>query len=209
MKNKLNFVMQCALALLVAFAGTAIAAGTADPSDPNALDLARMVFDAAMGGHYLAAFAFALFLGIIALKKWGHKIPKIGPALSKFTNSDPGGVVMTFAGSFFGAAGTSLLAFKGFAGFTLALLKPAFLIAWAAILGFVGLKKVVMPALQWLTPKLPTWMQMPFAGLLALLDRLFSKPTTVADAEKAGDAAVAKNPPTGATGAAGSDVTEV
>ncbi len=174
--------------LLFAFTATAHAADAVAPPDSSWLDLARPVFDAAMAGHYLAAFSFALVAAVAGFKRYAP-----GKA-GEFARSDIGGVLTTFGISFFGAVGTAMAATgSGWSGFSLSVLKMSGGIAFLAIGGYVGIKKLLIPVLKKYQSKFPAWMGPAFT----LFYFLFDKPDPITEAEKAGAAAVAANPAKG------------
>lgn len=190
MKNQIKNTLQVVAVFLMAFTATAFASGVATGDEFNLLDMARPILDAAMAGHYLAAFAFALVLSMAALKKYAPE--KYG--IKTFVRSDVGGVMTTFGMSFFGAIATATLATKGFAGLSLGLMKMAGGIGFLAIGGYVGIKKLVVPLLKKYQSKFPAWTAPGFV----LVYFLFDRPDPIAKAESAGEAAVAATPAPGA-----------
>lgn len=190
MKTKIIAALSVLGALLLAFTATAFASGVATGDETNLLDMAKPLLDAAMAGHYLAAFAFALVLSVAALKKYAPE--KYG--IKAFVRSDVGGVLTTFGMSFFGAIATATLAMKGFGGLSFGLMKMAGGIGFLAIGGYVGIKKLLIPLMKKYQPKFPAWTAPAF--MLAYF--LFDRPDPVAKAETAGAAAVVANPAPGA-----------
>lgn len=123
-----------------------------DPTAPD--DFAKFigyVVDAAKDKNY----GYLLALGLIGLvwfaKKYGSKLPKIGPAISKFLNSDPGGVVAIFVSSYGVALAANTAAGVPLSG---AILLAAAKMAFLAMGGYVGFKKLVVPVVAWLLEKL-------------------------------------------------------
>lgn len=98
---------------------------------------------------YLAAMAIILF--VWAAKKYGGKLPKIGPTLNAFLASDPGGVVAVFVGSFGIALATATAGGTAVSG---VLLLGAVKVAFLAMGGYVGAKKALLPLVIWILRKL-------------------------------------------------------
>jgi hypothetical protein len=190
--NKLITLLVAAFSFLVAFTGTAVAADVSTDGAPL-LDLAKPVLDAVMGGHWLAGAALALVLAVSLIRRYGAKR---FPVLT----TDAGGTALTFLTSLGGAVGTAALA--GSAP-SLALLWTALGVAAVASGGYTALKRLAAPALRWLEAKAPAWAR-PFVGpVIAVLLWFVDRPSAIAKAKAAGDAAVEANPPTGAAGVVG------
>lgn len=189
------------LGMLVAgLVTSAHATQTMSPDDGNWLDLARPVFDAIMAKQYIPAVAFALVLSVALVKRYAPE----WKGLRKFVHSDPGGVLTTFLMSYFGAFGTAAAATgSGWAGLTLAVAKTSGLVALAAIGGYVGVKKFLLPLLQPLMNKAPSWMQPLFTFVFWAFDKKLAAAETERKADEAGDAAVADKPSTGVDGVLG------
>lgn len=175
---------------MLAFAATAWAAGTVTGDEGSLLDLARPVYDAFTSGQYLYAGMMALVLAIALTKKYlGPKVP--------FLHTDVGGSLMTLVGAFAGALATSL---AGGVTVTFAMVKTASLIAVGAAGGYSLIKRLLVdPILRPLAAKAPAWSQ----PIFQLIFFIFDRPSPIATAEAAGDAAVKETPPTGTEGVAG------
>lgn len=169
------------------FAGVAFASGAVVPEDGSLLDLAKPVYEAIMGGQFWLAAMFGLVFAVTAAKRY---LP--GKA-GEFVNGDVGQPLTVLLLSFGGAGATALLAAGPGAVLTGALAWAALKIAFAAAGGYTMLKALLAPLLQKWAEKAPAWLKPVFSLLLWV----FSKPTAVQKAEKAGDDAVAANPPTG------------
>lgn len=191
--NRFLAVLSVFFLLTVSTVASAFAAGAATPSDGSLLDYARPAFDAIMAGHYLAAVALALVMSMAAFKRYAP-----GKA-GTFARSDVGGVITTFGMSFFGAAATSLAAFKGWGGMTFGMLEMAGGIGFLAIGGYVGVKKLIIPILKRYQSKFPAWS----APAFVLIYFLFDKPDPIKQAEAAGDKAVEASPAKGAEAVTG------
>lgn len=194
--SKIFTVLSLAVLALLAFTVSAHAADAVTPPGDSWLDLARPVFDAIKGGHYIAAAALALVLSVGLLKLYAKKIPKVGEWLDTAVHTDVGGTLTTFAMSFGGALATATMATgSGWSGLSLSVLKMSGLVGLTAIGGYVGIKKLLIPLLKKIAPKCPAWTQPLFAAVFWLFD----KPDPVAEAEGAGNDAVAANPAPGST----------
>jgi hypothetical protein len=187
-KTTLSF----AVLALLAFAGTASAAGAAAPEDGNILDLAKPVFDAVMAGNYWLGAAAALVLLVAATRRYGAKW---FPRALGWVNSSWGTPVAVLLASFGGAMATALAAGSGP---SLAMVKVAFGIAITAAGGYKLVKELAVPLLTKLRDKLPAWARPLVDVLLWAFQR-----DPVAKAEAAGDAAVADKPSTGIAGVVG------
>ncbi len=175
-----------AIVAYFSFVGVALA-GNAVPEDGSLLDLARPVYEAIMGGQWWLAAMFGLIFATTAAKRYAPG------KLKGYINGDIGQPVTVLVLSFAGAASTALLAAGPGAVLTMGLAWAALKIAVAATGGYQMLKQLLAPLIQKLAAKAPSWMQPIFSVLLWV----FSKPSAIAKAEKAGDDAVAANPPTG------------
>ncbi len=169
---------------LLAFAGTAFAAGAVAPADGSLLDLARPVFDAVMHGQYWAAAALVLVVLTALIRKYGTKR---FPVLE----SSAGAALLLLVGSFGGAFATAVLAG---AGASLAIAWTALKVAFAAAGGYSLAKSLLAPLLRKIQAKAPMWMQ----PIFSLAFYFFDRPTPIADAEKAGAAALEAKPSAGA-----------
>jgi hypothetical protein len=169
-----------AFAGLTTFTATAAASNAVDESG-SILDIAKPIYTAIMGGSYTLAAALALVLVCALLKRYGAKYL---PAL----HSDIGGVALTLTTSFGGAIATAL---TGGGVVSVALLVTSLKIALTAAGGYAMLKKlIVMPLLKPLAAKSPAWAQ----PIFAIVFWAFDKPDALADAQSAGNAAVAAKP---------------
>lgn len=168
------------------FVGVALA-GNAVPEDGSLLDLAKPVYEAIMGGQFWLAAMFGLIFLTTAAKRY---LPGKAGA---FVNGEYGQPITVLLLSFGGAGATALLAAGPGAVLTGALAWAALKVAVAATGGYQLLKQLLAPLIKKLADKAPAWMQPLFSVLLWV----FSKPTAIEKAEKAGDDAVAANPPTG------------
>jgi hypothetical protein len=176
--------------LVLAFAGTALAAGAIAPEDGALIDLARPVFDAVMAGNYIAAAALALVAAVAVAKRYG------APRWS-FLGTGAGAALLVVVGSFGGAIATATLAG---AGLSAGLLYMAGKVAVIAGGGYSLIKALLVePVLRPLAARAPKWLQPVFA----LVFWFFDRPTPVAKAEAAGAAAVAAKPGTGASSVVG------
>lgn len=192
-----------ALVALLGMNAGAYASTQATPENGSLLDFAQPVFDAIMAGQYLAAAGFALVLTVAAVKHYAGS-----GRFGKFVHSDPGGVLTTFAMSFFGAFATAAAATgSGWSGLTFEVLKASWVVSFAAILGYVGVKKLVLPLLQPLLQplmdKAPSWMQPFFKIVLWAFDRKLGTAKTEAEVAKDGQDAVDAKPSTGVDGVLG------
>jgi hypothetical protein len=183
-------------ALGVLFAGLLVSANAStavDPDNTNLLELAKPIFDEVMKGHYVAAAAAALILSMALIRRYAP-----GKA-GEFVHSDLGGSLSTLLMSMFGAIFTATV---GGAAWHWNMLWMAFIVGITAMGGYTAIKRlIVVPLLLPLQSKLPVWAQPALNLVLWIFDRKFGA-DPVKDAEAAGNAAVAKNPPTGADGVA-------
>jgi hypothetical protein len=185
-----------ALALLVAMTGTVFASTGA--AEVGIVDLLEPVYRAIVGGQYWAAAALALVAAVALARRYGVKyLPFLG--------TDAGGTLLLFVGSFAGALGTALLA-MGTAGPSLAMVKAAFWIAFAAGGGYTAVKRLVVPVFVYLETVSPAWLRPLWALVVAVLGKVTGAPSakTVAEAEKVGEDAVKADPDKGAAGVIGS-----
>lgn len=174
--------------VLVAFAGTALAASPLTPDDGSLLELAKPVLDAVKNGQgWLAAALAVMFLTALARRKLPDRFG------GKFARGDFGGMVTAFVFAFAGAVATAATA-EGFAGMTGALAFAGFKVAITAIGGFVALHKMAtaFTATTWWKEKAPSWLRFAVELVLKLIG------SSAADkAKAAGDAAVKAKPATG------------
>lgn len=173
------------LCFLLAFAGTALAAGAAAPEDGSILDMLRPVYESFAGGNYVLSGALALVLLVALVKRY------VAPRVS-WMQSDIAAAGMTLLAAFGASLGASLGAGNGI---TWAIVKTAAAVGAAAAGGYSLLK----PFVVWLASKAPAWAQ----PILSVIMWVFDKPTAVDVAKKDGDAAVAATPSSGADGVIG------
>lgn len=179
---------------VVAFAGTALAAGAIAPDDASLLDLARPVFDAIVHGQWWVAAASALILVVAAARKYAPtegRFAWMGRALA----STPGVMATTFVLSFAGATATALLALGASGAMSWPLAKTALLVAVTAIGAWRALHSLATWAVatEFYKSKVPAWAQSLVAALLALIGS-----NAIAKANAAGQKAVDAKPATGA-----------
>lgn len=176
--------------LLIAFSATAFAAGAIVPEDGSILDLLKPVYEAFATGDYLYAGAVTVVVAVALAKRYA------APHVS-FLQSKPGQALMVLIGSFAGAVAAAV---AGPAGFSWAIAKTASMIAIGAAGGYTLVKELVIdPLLRPLAAKAPAWMQ----PLFALVFWIFDRPSPVAKAEAAGQAAVVAKPAEGVEGVLG------
>lgn len=178
---------------LVSFSTTAFAAANADEAGASLVDLAKPVLDAVMSGQGFYAAALTLVLAVALMRRYA---PKWAPKLFGWVASDAGGVLTSFLMSFAGAMATTL---AGGDAPSFGMAKSAVGVALAASGGYVALKKLIAPALRVLQVKAPAWAK-PIIGFLIWVAE---RPDAISKSVKAGDAAVAAKPSTGAAGVTG------
>lgn len=177
-----------AFAGFLAFAGTAMAASAATPSDGSLLDLAKPVYDQVMAGHYLAAVCLALIVAVAAIRRYAPD------PIGAFMHTDAGGAAGTFATALLGALATATMAG---AVWHWSMLWAAMGIAVAAAGGYTMLKKLVVDPLlasKWYQDKAPAWLKAGAGLVLWVFTKRDDGAAVIADAEKAGEAAVAAKP---------------
>lgn len=174
--------------VLVAFAGTALAATPLTPDDGSLLELAKPMLDAVKNGQgWLAAALGVMFFTALARRKLPDRF---GGA---FVRGDTGGMITAFVFAFAGAVATAATA-EGFAGMTGGLAVAGLKVALAAIGGFVALHKMAtaFTATKWWREKCPASVRFAVELVLKLIG------SSAADkAKAAGDAAVKAKPSTG------------
>lgn len=183
---------------LAAFSATSHAAVAVTGEDVSILDLARPIYDA-LASHQYSLTAMLVIVLLVALTKryLGDKVP--------WLHSDAGGSALVLVGTMASAMAAGLLA-PG-ATITWMLLKTAALTGVSAAGGYAMIKNLLItPFLKPLAAKAPAWLQPIFNLVFAFFDHPPLAP--VAIAIKAGDAAVAAAPATGADGIVGTS-TEV
>ncbi len=171
------------LAAPLGFTATAYAADAAAvPNGESLLDLAKPIYEAVMSGQWWLAAAAALILSVALLRRW---------APWPWLKDGPGVALLTVGASFAGALATALAAGQAMTG---GLAWMAAGVAFAAIGGYSALKVALLPALEWLSGKLPAWAR----PVVDLLRWILSRPTAIAKAEKKGADAVKASPGPGA-----------
>lgn len=191
--ERLAALVALTLIALMAFTTVGFAAVAVTPGDDTAtiLDLLKPVADAFAGGHY----AFAAALGVIALVAL---VKKYAGTAVPWLHTDMGGSALALLTASSSALGVSLAA-PG-AAVTLAMLKSALLVGVGAAGGYAVIKNLLIdPLIKPLMAKAPAWMQ----PLFQVVMWVFDKPDPVADATKAGDAAVTAAPAGGVAAVTG------
>lgn len=198
-RNQLFAMLSVVGLMLFSFVATAFAAGAATPDDGSLLDLARPVFDQIMKGHYIAAAAFALVLAVALVKRYHF----FGAKFDAFVHSDAGGALTTLVMSFGGAVATATM---GDAPWHWSMLWMSATVAFAAAGGYTIVKKLLVEPLRastWYQTKAPEWFKAAMQVVLWIFDKKNAGADVQTDATKAGDAAVAANPPGGADAVVG------
>lgn len=173
-----------AMATLLSFGATALAAGAVATEDSGLLELLQPVVEAFRGGQHTYAACLTLVLLVAVARRWGAK-------RWDFLGTDAGGTLLTFLGAFGAAMAASLAAG---AGPSLSMAWTAFGVAAGASGGYTILKRLLVdPVLAPLVAKLPPWAQVPLRVLLAI----FGSSPRVKKAEAAGAAAVEAKPAEG------------
>lgn len=190
MKNKIQIVASFVVMLVLGFTGMAFAAAAVAPEDSSLLDLARPVYDQITAGNYLAAAALAVVLVVALVRRYTSPDGKVG----RVVHSDLGGVATTFAIAFSGAIATAAIAGTSW---SLDMVKAAGAVGAIAIGGYTVIKKLIawFTSTSWYKTKAPTWLKVAMGAVTWIVDK---KSPAIADAEKAGDAAVAAKPAGGA-----------
>lgn len=191
--QRITMTLVAAAAFVASFAGIAFAQNAVTSSDPNPLEMLRPIYDAIAHGNYWLAGSLALVAACTAARKWGVKHI---PALA----TDVGATVLVLLTSL----GTAFAASAAAGDVTQATAWLAVKVAVGAAGGWALINKLIAKPLldsTWFQTKAPAWLQ--FAVRSALW--IFTKPAEVkaVEAERAGAAAVAANPPTGIAGVAG------
>lgn len=184
--KSLKIAIFAVLTFLGVFTGVAVAAGAAEASDGSLMDLFTPVVDAFRGGDYpFAAAVMLVFLVAVTKKYGGNRFP--------FLASGKGNALLVLLGSFGGAMATALAGEGTLSGHVA---WTATGIAVAAAGGYSLIKTLIVEPLQdsdWYKNKAPGWVK----SALSFALWIFNKPSPVATAEAAGQAAVDKDPPTG------------
>ncbi len=182
--SKIVLPLVALVTALVSFTAVSHAAGAVSPDDGSLLDLAKPVLDAIMNGRGAYAAALALVLCVAAARRY---LPGTSPKFA-WIKSDAGTTLTTFLMAFGGALATSLAAAGSVP--SMAMLGVAATVALGASGGYQAFKHLLAPALRWAVARFPR-LAAPLKLLLWVVDGNSSR---VADAEKAGDAAVAAHP---------------
>lgn len=132
----------------------------------------------------------ALVLVVALLRRYGTKIPKVGPYLG----TPAGGAVMNLALAF-GGTMVAMLSGPG-AVFSMAMVWTASKLAIGAAGGYTLVKELVVPWLVKIRDVLPGWAK-PLLDVVLWVFNSAGK-DVIAGAEKAGNEAVDANPPGGA-----------
>lgn len=182
-----------AAALLATFAGTAFAAHAAGlPTEDSTIpDLLKAIVDAFRGGDRVVAGALTLFAAVALAKKY-----LTTGAAGKWLHGPTGATLTVFLMS---VAGT--VAATGAGPWHWATLWTAGGVGIAAIGGYTAVKLLVVDPVRnskWFATA-PEWFKTAFSVLTWIVD----KPSAVAEAQAAGDAAVRANPSPGADGIVG------
>ncbi len=178
------------VSFMVCFVATAFAAGAVNPADESIGELARQMIEAIKDGKgWLAAS-----LGVILLLGLAKKYVPASWKLGAFMKSDAGGMISAFVLAFAGAIATAAVSFTDGSGMTYAIAAAAAKVGLGAIGGFVVVTKLAawFVGTAWFQSKAPAWLK---AGLAFVLGIIGS--SAAEKAKKAGDAAVAANPPQG------------
>lgn len=139
-------------------------------TEANIDQIFAVLVAAAQSGSWMYAVAALLMALTWCARKYGGEwIP--------FLKTDAGGVATTFALAFFGA-----LVAAGPVAFSWGLVGTAVKVAIAAMGGYAGIRKLLVPAFSWLLSKLG----------------VRSAASKIAEAERAGDEAVKAKPAPGA-----------
>jgi len=181
--------------VLAAFTGTAVAASVA--TDPSTGDIFKQIFDAVVHGQWWVA-ASAGVLGACALeRRYAPDSWKTG------ARGEIIGLAAAFTAAFAGAVGTTLMAPGAHMSSTVAL--AAVKIGVAAVGGYTILSRVLAALASW--SKTPAWAK-PIMNLIAtIIGSKTAAAEKIANAEAAGNAAVAASPPRGM--AASGEIREV
>lgn len=190
-----NFRLQifAAMAFIAAFTGVAFAADAVDPQD-GTLDIAKAIYSAFAGGHYMYCAALGMILAVALVKRY------LGPKIN-WLHSDAGGSTLALLGSF-ATAMASGLASGG--PLTWDLVKSAGMVGIGAAGGYAMLKNLLVePILKPLAAKAPAWAQSLFQLIFWIFDHGDAAQQATAAATAAGNAAVAANPGQGVSSVVG------
>lgn len=181
--KKILTPLLCVFAALAMFTSTTLAAGAAAaPEDVSLWDLLRPVYDAFAHGQYAFAGALALVAAVALIRKYlSPRVPFLASAI--------GGAILTVVGSFAAALAAKL---AGGVAITWAIVRQALEVAiWAG-----GMFSLLKPFADALAAK--------YAWLRPIVDFVFNPgKEAIAEAEKAGNDAVAAKPPSGTSSVIG------
>ncbi len=189
---RLKLALVGMFSVVLAFVGTAFAAGAVKPEDGSLLDLAKPILEAIKNGNGWLAAALAVVFVLAAAKRYTPATWKLG----RFFHSDVGGMLSAFVFSFAGAIATTTASFvAGGPGMTTAIMLAALKVGTFAIGGFVAIHKLAtwFVGTAWFQNHAPGWLKSGVGLLLALIGS-----NAVEKAEAAGAAAVEANPAPGA-----------
>lgn len=191
MKRVIKAISFAILALLGIFTATAFAANAVNPDDQNIFELLKPVYEAFMRGEKLYAGMLALVAAVAAAKRYAPG--RVGA----WINGKYGQPLTVLLMSFGGAMATALSA-GSMPGWPM--VKTAALIAAAAAGGYSMIKTLLVdPFIRPWAAKAPAWLRWLLNGVLWFFDR----PSPVAKAEAAGQAAVDAKPAQGTEGVVG------
>lgn len=190
MLKKTLHLFSIPLLLVVAFTGTVFAAGAASTDGGSLSDLLQPVWDAATHGHWWLAGSLALVAAVALFKRYAP-----GKARA-WSHTDTGASILVLVGSFGGALATGLIT-AGTDAISTSLVVPALKVAFGAAGGYALIKTLVVGPLlgSMLWQRVPGVIRTPVEFALRFV---FSKPDVAAEAEAAGDQAVADKPAAGA-----------
>lgn len=144
-----------------------------DPTDWDKFIAAAI--DAIKAKDYVVLLALGVSALVFVTKRFGPQIPKVGASIDGFLKSDPGSILLVFAGSFAGALFFGPKIFV--AGTILAAVKAAFY----AMGGYSVVIKLLLPLAKWIWSKIS-----PASGAAAAA-------MVAADATKVGQAAASSD----------------
>lgn len=196
--NRALPALSVAAFFVVAFTATAFAQGAVAPDD-GAMGLVRMLWTALTGKQWWLGGALSVVLGVAMFKKYAPA----GRARD-FANSNAGAALLVLLGSFGGALVASLSGASA-VPMSAGLAWQALQVAVGAAGGYSILKPFADMLLnsKWYADKAPAWLKAVVGMVSWIFTKTSSPGVAITRAEAAGDAAVAKNPPAGADGAAG------
>lgn len=182
MKKALSLIMLCAI-FVASFAGAAWASAGGTVGDGSAVgDMLRAVIDAFANGHATEGAFLALVLVVAVARKWGVK-------RFPFLATGEGAILLVLVASF----ATAMAASAAGAGVSWAAAYGALKIAAGAAGGYKIVR--VVGGLIMRKVSMPAWLKSAIGSALWLFEKPGAK--AIADAEKAGDDAVRKNPAPG------------